>query len=71
MELGTKLTVYADESYSYEAKVSESELMLTYCEEDREESYISFGSLDEMESVARAMLLAVSTAREAAKLSKE
>jgi hypothetical protein len=64
IETGITLTVYADADYWYEVDIAE-ELTLTYKERGREvDIRLGFGSLDEMEAVARAMLKAVKLAKE-------
>ena len=63
-ETGITLTVYADRDYFYEVDIAE-ELSLTYKEIDRKDDIrLDFGSLDEMEAVAKAMLKAVKLAKE-------
>lgn len=62
-ETGVQLTVYADHDYRFVVS-GPDELMLEYVEEGRDNKpYISFGSLEEMESVAKAMLTVVRLAR--------
>jgi len=62
--LSIELGVRCDLDYHYKVILSES-YELVYTENDgRISSNIGFGSLDEMESVARAMLKAVQMARE-------
>ena len=64
LETGITLTVYADVDYRYEVNVAD-EIDLTYKEDGRDRDLrIGFGSLDEMEAVARAMLNAVKLARD-------
>lgn len=58
---GVTIAVYADKDYHYEVGVHD-EISLTCKEQDREDVSIGFGSLDEMEATARAMLQAVSVA---------
>lgn len=61
---GITLTVYADQDYRYNIEVSD-EMSLVYEEDGREKDLrISFGSLNEMEAVANAMLRAVKLAKE-------
>lgn len=54
--LTTKLTVHSD-GYQYDVELGE-ELSLTYFEPPNKAS-ITFGSIEEMEAVAKAMLKAV------------
>lgn len=63
IETGITLTVYADPDYHFEVTVFD-ELSLSYVEGDRMRENIGFGSLDEMEAVAKAMLKAVKLAKE-------
>ena len=61
---GITLTVYADQDYRYNIEVSD-EMALVYEEDGREQDLrIGFGSLNEMEAVANAMLRAVKLAKE-------
>jgi hypothetical protein len=60
----TVINVYSDSEYHYSALVSDEELGVTYTETDGErKKEISFGSIEEMEAVANAMLRAVRTHR--------
>lgn len=67
IETGVTLEVYADLDYFYEIHVG-GEYTLTYKEKHADKLgdkvYVGFGSLEEMEAVAKAMLRAVKTARE-------
>lgn len=67
IQTGVTLDVYADLDYFYEIRVGE-EYTLTYKETRSDQLdrkvYVGFGSLEEMEAVAKAMLRAVKTARE-------
>ena len=61
---GITLTVYVDHDYRYNIEVSD-EMALVYEEDGREQDLrIGFGSLNEMEAVANAMLRAVKLAKE-------
>lgn len=51
------LTVYADPDYHYNVIVSDETFAVDYV--DSKEYRVSFSSLDEMEKVARTMLMAV------------
>lgn len=66
IETTISIEIYPDQAYNYRVNVAEDELQLEYKEtgENPLSSYISFGSLSEMEAVARAMLRAVKNARE-------
>lgn len=65
LETGITLTVYADQDYSYDVKVNASTISVNYVESrltrDRD-TELRFGSLEEMEAVAKAMLKAVKLA---------
>ena len=62
-ETGVQLTVYADHDYRFRVS-GPDELLLEYLEDGRSETpMISFGSLEEMEAVAKAMLTVVRLAR--------
>ena len=56
IETGITVTVYADIDYRYEVSVEDT-IELKYVENGREETIsIGFGSVAEMEAVAKAML---------------
>ena len=65
-ETGITLTVYCDLGYKYE--ISDDEfLQLTYVEDRESGDYrinLSFGSIEEMEEVAKAMLKVAQLKRE-------
>lgn len=63
IETGFTFTVYADYDYKYTV-VMEDTYTVNYKENDREEISIGFGSIEEMEAVARSMLKAVEVKRE-------
>ncbi len=64
IETGITITVYADLDYHYEI-VDEELLEVRYVERGREaSSAVGFGSVDEMEAVAKAMLKVVQIKRE-------
>lgn len=68
IETGMTLTIYADHDYHFKIHV-EDLLSLEYIEFDLDHKPIprqdiSFGSVDEMEAVAKAMLRAVKFKRE-------
>lgn len=57
-----KLSVDVDGDYAHEVSVNQDEMFIEYQEMNRTQcERISFGSLEEMEAVARAMLKAVQT----------
>lgn len=60
------ITVYADSDYHYKASSGDMH-RVAYFESDNgtyvEKSHVSFGSLDEMEAVAKAMLKIVAISR--------
>jgi ribosomal protein L11 len=68
IETSVTIGVYPDHSYNYDVYVGE-EYSLIYKEDDietrerKERATIGFGSIEEMEAVARAMLRAVQTSR--------
>lgn len=63
IETGVTFTVYADPDYHFEVEASD-EYSVTYVDHQVSQKVnIGFGSLDEMEAVARAMLKAVSVAK--------
>ena len=61
METGVTLSVYPDnEDYSYDVIVCRDELAIVYVEPNLDHGVrMSFGSIQEMEAVAKAMLRAV------------
>lgn len=63
IETGVTLSVYADHDYRFDVEVSD-EFSVVYVENGKEGSRVSFGSLDEMEAVAKAMLKAIKLAKE-------
>lgn len=63
MQTGTQITVYADQDYSYRASYDE-DIQLSYIEGVFEKKTIHFGSLEEMEAVANAMLKLVKIVKE-------
>jgi len=64
IETGLTISVYADRHYHYEVQCN-GEFSLLYVENGREDKpYISFGSIEEMEAVATAMLKTARLARE-------
>jgi hypothetical protein len=64
IETGITLEVYADPEYFYEVHLG-GEYTLTYKETDLNiKTILGFGSLEEMEAVANAMLKAVKIKRE-------
>lgn len=58
-----KIEVHNDSEHHYEVSVSDDSINLFYCERLGAQR-ISFSSVDEMESVAHAMLNAAKAARE-------
>lgn len=52
------LTVYPQEDYHYEVLVGDEMLSVTYSERARSIVHVSFGSIEEMRAVAKAMLAA-------------
>jgi hypothetical protein len=63
IETGITLTVYADPDYRFEVEVSD-EYSVTYIDGQVDQRInIGFGSLEEMEAVAQAMLKAVKLAK--------
>jgi hypothetical protein len=63
IETGVTFTVYANPDYHFEVEASD-EYGVTYVDHQiTQRVTVSFGSLDEMEAVARAMLKAVSVAK--------
>lgn len=69
IETSVTIGVYPDHSYNYEVYVDGEELSLIYKEDNietrerKERTRIGFGSIEEMEAVAQAMLRAVRTVR--------
>lgn len=59
-----QITVAPDESYQYDITAADWTLELSYTEGQKEMGNITFGSLEEMEEVAKAMLTAVKMRRE-------
>ena len=63
IETGVEVTVYTDEDYKFVVYASD-QLGVSYVEDGRDNPIdIGFGSLEEMEAVARAMLKVVEFAR--------
>lgn len=52
------LTVYPQEDYHYEVLVGDEMLSVTYSERAHNSVRVSFGSIEEMRAVAKAMLAA-------------
>ena len=64
METGITLSIYPEDDYHYDVDVHLDEIAVVYNEIGIEKSRMSFGSIEEMEAVARAMLRAVQLGRE-------
>ena len=64
METGITLSVYPEDDYHYDVDVHLDEIAVVYNEIGIEKSRMSFGSIEEMEAVARAMLRAAQLGRE-------
>jgi hypothetical protein len=64
METGITLSIYPEDDYHYDVDVHLDEIAVVYNESGIEKSRMSFGSIEEMEAVARAMLRAVQLGRE-------
>ena len=63
IETGVTITVYADEDYRYIIGSAPDKLELLYAEDSGNHSSVTFGSIEEMEAVAQAMLKAVKLAK--------
>ena len=61
IETGITLTVYADHDYHFDVSVLSDEMSVTYVEAefDTHGQRLSFGSIEEMQAVAHAMLKAI------------
>lgn len=58
----TRINVFPDPDYHYEISVSDEQLNLTYHEGDDDHTRsLNFGSIEEMQAVAEAMLRAIRT----------
>jgi hypothetical protein len=64
METGITLSIYPEDDYHYDVDVHLDEIAVVYNESGIEKSRMSFGNIEEMEAVARAMLRAVQLGRE-------
>lgn len=64
METGITLSIYPDHDYHYDVDVHLHDIAVIYKENGAEKSRLSFGSIEEMEAVARAMLRAAQLGRE-------
>ena len=64
METGITLSIYPGEGYHYDVVANIEDIELVYKEDDVEKSRVSFGSIEEMEAVAKAMLRAAQLGRE-------
>ena len=65
METKTTITVYSDtDDYEYQVEAGPEILSVSYTEYKQTPVSISFGSIEEMESVAKAMLKLVKLHRE-------
>lgn len=64
IEKAVEFKVYPDPEYHYAVAADLSSLTVTYFEKNEVRQTVSFGSVEEMEAVAQAMLLAVKTFNE-------
>jgi hypothetical protein len=64
METGITLSIYPEDDYHYDVDVHLDEIAVVYNEIGIEKSRMSFGSIEEMEAVAKAMLRAAQLGRE-------
>ena len=64
METGITLSVYPGDGYHYDIVVNIEDIELVYKEDDVEKSRVAFGTIEEMEAVAKAMLRAAQLGRE-------
>ena len=64
METRITLSVYPDDDYHYDVVADIDSISLIYNEKGLEKSRISFGTIEEIEAVAKAMLRAAQLGRE-------
>lgn len=64
METGITLSIYPEDDYHYDVDVHLDEIAVVYKENGAEKSRLSFGTIEEMEAVARSMLRAAQLGRE-------
>lgn len=65
IKTGVTIEVYADHDYSFLASVTEDICDLVYKDTAGNDITIAFASIEEMEAVAKAMLQAAKTVKEA------
>jgi hypothetical protein len=56
METGITLSIYPDDSYHYDAVANIDEIAVVYKENGVEKTRVAFGTIEEMEALAKAML---------------
>ena len=64
METGITLSVYPGDGYHYDAVANIDEIVVVYKENGVEKSRVAFGTIEEMEAVAKALLRAAQLGRE-------
>ena len=64
METGITLSIYPEDDYHYDVVANIEDISLIYKEQGVEKTRVAFGSIEEMEAVARAMLRAAQLGRE-------
>lgn len=64
METGITLSIYPGDGYHYDVAANIDNISLIYNENGVEKSRVNFGTIEEMEAVAKAMLRAAQLGRE-------
>jgi hypothetical protein len=64
METGITLSIYPGDGYHYDVVANIDEIAVVYKDDDVEKTRVSFGTIEEMEAVAKAMLRAAQLGRE-------